>query len=274
MIIKQIVNNNVVISENENDELVVVGKGIGFHGRVGQPIDGSRIEKTYVLQTDEQHSNFKMLLEEIPYDVIKFGIKAANYIERCANRKINKRILIPLTDHICSCLERYEKGVKFNKSLALNVSVLYRDEYKIATDIVDMLNSDFNVDVDRDEAGFITLHIVYAESDIRLEDTYTAADIINIAISTVEDHFNIKLDNSINYARFVTHLQYFAERMVKNTFEEDDLDLEINKHINLRYPNEYACAKEIGRKIEEKYGWTVENNEYTYLTIHIARLLR
>ena len=36
----------------------------------------------------------------------------------------------------------------------------------------------------------------------------------------------------------------------------------------------YACAKEIGRKIEEKYGWTVENNEYTYLTIHIARLLR
>ncbi|MBQ2139087.1 MAG: PRD domain-containing protein, partial [Erysipelotrichaceae bacterium] len=32
--------------------------------------------------------------------------------------------------------------------------------------------------------------------------------------------------------------------------------------------------KLIGEKIKEKYGYQIEENEYTYLTIHIARLLR
>jgi transcriptional antiterminator len=62
--------------------------------------------------------------------------------------------------------------------------------------------------------------------------------------------------------------------MVKNTMLEEDLDLDMNKHINVKYANEYACAKLIGEKIRGKYGFQIEPNEYTYLTIHIARLLR
>ena len=62
--------------------------------------------------------------------------------------------------------------------------------------------------------------------------------------------------------------------MIKNTLLEDEVDETINKHIYLRYPRAHACAKKIGQKMKEKFGWDIEDNEYTYLTIHIARLLK
>ena len=275
MIIKKIVNNNVVVSSNDNDEIIVIGKGIGFNGKVGEEINPNLIEKIYVLQDVAEENSFQTLLGEIPYEVIEFGIKATDYITNNLNKKINKRILIPLTDHIYTALQRYKEGVQFDNNLSLNVSYLYKDEYKIAKDIVKMMNEDFNVAIGNEEATFITLHILNAEMDIELKDTYTATNIIDISVSTVEKYFNVKLDNeNINFARFLTHLQFFAERMIKNTYLEDDMGDIVNKQMRYQYPKQYACAKEIGKKIEEEYNWQVAENEYTYLTIHIVRLLK
>ena len=275
MIIKKIVNNNVVVSSNDNDEIIVIGKGIGFNGKVGEEINPNLIEKTYVLQDVAEENSFQTLLGEIPYEVIEFGIKATEYISNNLNKKINKRILIPLTDHIYSSLQRYKDGVQFDNNLSLNVSHIYKDEYKIAKDIVQMLNEEFNVEIGNEEATFITLHILNAEMNIDLKDTYTATNIIDMSVSTVEKFFNVKLDTeSINFARFVNHLQFFAERMIKNTYLEDDLGDIVNKQMRYQYPKQYACAKEIGKKIEEEYNWQVAENEYTYLTIHIVRLLK
>ena len=275
MEIKQIINNNVVVSKDNSGEVIVFGKGIGFNGKVGQKIDPLKIEKTYVLQSESIDPTLASFFNEIPYDVVKFGVKATDYIIRCSPRKISKRILVPLTDHIYSCIERNEKGVRFDTMLSFNVRYLYKDEYKIAEDIIDMMISDFGVEVDKQEAAFITLHIINAQLDTDIKDVYTATGIVSMSVSTVEEYFNIKLNNDdVNFQRFVTHLQFFAKRMVKNTFLAEDEDMEINKHINLRYANEYKCAKLIGEKIKEKYGYQIEENEYTYLTIHIARLLR
>ncbi len=275
MEIKQIINNNVVISDDGSGEVIVFGKGIGFNGKVGQKIDPSAIEKTFVLQNEGFDPSLRAFLDDIPYDVVKFGVKATDYIVRCSNKKISRRILIPLTDHIYSCIERNDSGVRFDTMLSYNVRYLYKDEYKIAEDVIDMMVSDFGIEADKQEAAFITTHIVNAELDTDIKDIYTATDIISMSVETVEEFFNIRLNNDdINFARFITHLQFFAKRMVKNTFLEEDTDIEINKHINLRYPNEYKCAKLIGEKIKERYGFQIEDNEYTYLTIHIARLLR
>lgn len=274
MIIRQILNNSVVISDKGNEEIVVVGKGIGFHGKVGDPIDPAKIEKTFVLE-DSNNLLFKSLLEEIPYEVIRFSIKAAEYIRRCSSKSVSNRLIVPLTDHIYSCLQRYREGIRFDKTLALNVRFLYKDEYKIATDVVDMLNSDFNSNVSMEEAAFLTLHIVNAQMDTDIEDIIKATDIVETSVNTVEEYFNIRLNSDdINFARFVTHLQFFAKRMITSIFEEDDLNLDMNTHINLKYPNEYACARLICDKIKEKYRYQIDTNEYTYLTIHIARLLR
>ena len=273
MYITQVINNNAVISKNSyGKEIVVFGRGIGFNGHVGETIDENKIEKLFVSE-DFKGDSFTQLLQEIPYDVVAFGIKAYEYILTCTSKAVNKRILVPLTDHIYTTLERNKNNVRFENELYWNIKYIYADEYHTAVDIVDMMNSDFNVTIDPREAAFIALHIVNAEMDIDLKDTYKATDIIDISIKTVEEYFNVTLEEDINFARFMTHLQFFAKRMIQNVVEEREDD-DINKFINLKYANEYKCAEEIAARIQDKYGYVTDKNELTYLTIHIARLFR
>src|SRR5699024_11811649 len=54
MNIIKILNNHVVQTMNDNgDELIVMGRGIAFQGKVGDLIDQSKIQKTFVLKDDD-----------------------------------------------------------------------------------------------------------------------------------------------------------------------------------------------------------------------------
>ena len=49
MKVKKVINNNVIISENEQgSEIIVMGSGIGFKKKVSDVVDSQLIEKTYV----------------------------------------------------------------------------------------------------------------------------------------------------------------------------------------------------------------------------------
>lgn len=53
---------------------------------------------------------------------------------------------------------------------------------------------------------------------------------------------NMKINHdSMADSRFITHLQFFARRIILNT-PLDDYDEEINDFIAYKYPNSYACA--------------------------------
>ncbi len=274
MIIKQIINNNVVTSEDfKGNEVILVGKGIGFNGKKGQPVDDSKVLKIFTLLDENEKQKALYVVEEIPYEVIAFGVKACSYIIECSSKKISRKLLIPLIDHIYTTIERTREGLTFDNTILFNIKFLYPEEYHTAVDILDMIESDFNMEIDRSEASFIALHILNAELDIDMKDTYKATNIIDLSVRTVEEYFNVKLKEDINLARFITHLEFFAKRMIQNTVTDEN-DSEMVKYINLRYKNEYECAKQIVEKIEKEYGWKIDPAEYSYLTIHIARLLR
>lgn len=49
MIIKKILNNNVVISENDrSEEIVIMGKGLAFQKKNGDAIESEKIDKIFV----------------------------------------------------------------------------------------------------------------------------------------------------------------------------------------------------------------------------------
>lgn len=53
MNVTKVINNNIVISKNDaKQELIVMGKGLGFKKNPGDVIDDSKIEKAY-LSTQE-----------------------------------------------------------------------------------------------------------------------------------------------------------------------------------------------------------------------------
>ena len=63
MVINHVINNNVVSAfDNEQNEIIVMGKGIGFQKKSGQEIPETKIEKRFVLENKAQ---IKALAEEL-----------------------------------------------------------------------------------------------------------------------------------------------------------------------------------------------------------------
>ncbi|HAA8318215.1 TPA_asm: transcription antiterminator LicT, partial [Listeria monocytogenes] len=66
MRIERILNNNIVSAISEDaQELLILGKGLGFNSKVGDPINESKIEKVFELK-DDTMDKFKMIVNEIP----------------------------------------------------------------------------------------------------------------------------------------------------------------------------------------------------------------
>lgn len=59
MIINKVINNNVLSTHDENNrEIVLMGKGIGFQKKVGDEVAEDKIEKKFVLDSEDEVGKF------------------------------------------------------------------------------------------------------------------------------------------------------------------------------------------------------------------------
>lgn len=49
MRIDKVYNNNLVLAKGEGEEIIVMGRGLGFQKKSGDEIDTSLVEKTFVM---------------------------------------------------------------------------------------------------------------------------------------------------------------------------------------------------------------------------------
>ncbi|WP_241092643.1 CAT RNA binding domain-containing protein [Staphylococcus saprophyticus] len=66
MKITKILNNNVVISKINNEERIVIGKGIAFGKQNGQELEKDKIDKVFRLTSEEKEPE-KVTLLKIHY---------------------------------------------------------------------------------------------------------------------------------------------------------------------------------------------------------------
>lgn len=71
MQITRVLNTNAVLSaDSDSNEIVLLGRGIGFKARPGDNVDETKIEKRFTLNDKKQLSRFRELLEQIPSEYI------------------------------------------------------------------------------------------------------------------------------------------------------------------------------------------------------------
>ena len=62
--VDKILNNSLVLSKNsDNNEVILMGKGIGFNAKVGDLLDAEQIEKCFVLQQITDIQGYLNLIE-------------------------------------------------------------------------------------------------------------------------------------------------------------------------------------------------------------------
>lgn len=273
MKIEKILNNNVIVSLNEKGkEVIVMGRGLAFQKKVGSMVEDSNIEKIFTLSNKDITERFQELLSDMPTEYMVLSEKIISHAKKKIEKKLNENIYITLTDHINSAIERNNSGINLRNALLWDIKRLYKEEFSIGKDALEMIKEDLNIELPEDEAAFIALHIVNAELNEEMPNLMNMTKVMQEILNIVKYHFKIDFDEeSLSYYRFITHLKFFAQRIFNdNTYSAKDDDL--FEMIRNKYPNAYECVVKVQKFIKDKYTYDLTTEEKLYLMIHIERV--
>lgn len=275
MKIEKALNNNVAIIIDGGEEKIVMGKGIAFSKHKGDEISADAINKTFVLSSPDSLNQFAQLLKDIPYEYVTLAQEIIAYAKTTLGKKLDEKINIDLTDHIYTAVKRLKDGIVIKNALLWDIQRFYQDEYTIGTYALDVIEKKFGVRLPDDEAGFIALHIVNAElSEGNLEDIYAITQIMQEIMNIIRRTFNKDFDQqNVYYYRFMTHLRFFAQRLINKTTYQDEDDMDLFEMIKKKYPSSYKCTERIKEFVKNRYHYDISGEEEMYLTIHIERLV-
>lgn len=275
MIIEKILNNNVIasIDPKTNKEVILMGSGIGFNKKVGQQVEEDKIQKTFVIDNETLGNKIKKLINQIPDGIFELSNEIITHAVKELSMKLDKQIYISLSDHIAFAIKRYKKNISLKNDLLNEIRRVHKKEYKIALWAVDYINTKLNIELPEDEAGFIALHFVNASFDGSPIETITSTKITKDVLNIIRFYCALEFDeDDLNYDRLLTHLKYFAKRVINNNQHKssDESFIEI---ISKSYPHAYNCSLKIKEYININYNYNVNGDELVYLTMHIQRVI-
>ena len=122
MLIKKILNNNVVITINDDhEEIIVMGKGIAYGKRNGDLIDISKVNKTFELSLKDEQKKMLNMLKDIPIEYMDTSDQIIQKAKKELKVGIDDSLYITLTDHIHTSIERYKEGVILKNQLLMDI---------------------------------------------------------------------------------------------------------------------------------------------------------
>jgi beta-glucoside operon transcriptional antiterminator len=272
MHIAKVLNNNVVVVLDEHRrEQVVMGRGLAFQRRVGDSLDEAKIEKIFALQSDELVGRLGELLSQIPLEVMT---TCDRIIERARERlgKLQESVYITLTDHCHFAIERQKNGVALRNVLLWEIKRLYPKEFTLGQEARALIAKRLGVELAEDEAGFIALHLVTAQLNSEMPEVMHVTRVMQEILQLVKYQLHLEYnEESLSYQRFVTHLKFFAQRMLTRTVVEDD-DAELHSAVKDNYAKAWKCAETVALHLQNSYQRSLTTEEIMFLAIHIERV--
>lgn len=273
MIIKKIFNNNAVVAKDSaNREVVAMGCGIAFKMSVGEVLDQSKIEKTFILKEKEASERFKLLLEDVEPEVVSLCYDIIEYAKNILNGILNDYIYVTLTDHINNAIKLQKEGLNRPNIIIWEIKKFYPKEFSVGEKALEFIQDELEIELPEDEAGNIALHLINAQvnkkSD-KVQDVAKQTKMVQDILNIVRYTYNISLDEkSLNYERFVTHLRFFFQRLNRKDKVESENDDFLLRQVKTKYKDAYNCML----KIEKYLNVELNDEEKLYLTLHVQRI--
>jgi beta-glucoside operon transcriptional antiterminator len=275
MKIKKLLNNNAITVMNEqNKEIVIMGKGIAFKKKSGDLVEEEKIEKIFSLDNQQLSDKLKALLSEIPIEHMELSEEIINYAKLHLAKKLHDNIYVSLTDHISFALERHANGLPIKNAMLWETKRFYKDEFDIGKAALLIIEAKMGVTLPEDEAGYIALHLVNAELNEEMHNIVSITKIMNDILNIVKHHFRLEYDEeSLIYYRLITHLKFFAQRLL-NDSPAVNQESALFEMIKQQYAEAFTCVEKIRVYIHSIYNRFLTDEEMLYLTIHIERITK
>ncbi|RBW71549.1 glucose PTS transporter transcription antiterminator GlcT [Bacillus taeanensis] len=269
--IKKALNNNVVIAIQEETEVVLIGKGIGFGKKKGDTIEQDKVDKCFVLINSNEQEQYKQLLYQVDEEFIGVMNDAVRLIERKLQSSLNEHIHVALTDHISFAVNRLRNGLDIKNPFLIETQTLYPDEYTVAEEVVELVNRKLNIELAEGEIGFVTLHIHSAVTDQHVSDINKHSRLISTMIKMIEESLEIIINReSINYLRLVRHLRHAIERIQHE--EQVEQQEKLANVLKKEYPICYNLSWKLIKVMQQVLQKPISDAEAVYLTMHLQRL--
>lgn len=268
-IVTKTLNNNVVVCTNNDQEVILIGKGIGFNKKEGMALNDQTItiEKIYKLESEQQKAHYKSLVEIADDNVLQVIIDSLNFISNTAMNVDSKQLVVSLTDHIIFAYKRLKQNQVISNPFVMETMQLYSDAYHIAKQVIDQLNAALDVHFPEDEIGFIALHIASNTEDLSMHEMTLINNVIKKGIDIIESDLVTTVDKeSLQYQRFIRHVQFLIRRLRRKEYihAQDDFVSMIKNH----YPICYNTAYKILTMIQKQFDVNISESEIIYLTLH------
>lgn len=268
-LLRKINNNAAVAQDKRGREMVVLGRGVGFHPMPYELTDLSVVYRTFY-DVDPQYYE---MLSSLPEEALMAAADIAEQAEIALQAELNPNLPLTLADHIAFAQEREKQGIRLATPLHYDVQHLYPREYELGLQAMETVRLRTGTALPRAEAVNIALHIVNAELEgSDLSSTLAAVEVLDEVTVLVERELGIALDReSYNYARFAMHIQFLVRRLSSGKVMEQGSGKMLSE-LSAEYPATYRCAQAVAKEIEQRHGWHCSSDEVLYLMLHIYRV--
>ncbi|MDK4744068.1 PRD domain-containing protein [Leclercia adecarboxylata] len=271
--IKKSLNNSMLLVDNDQREMILFGKGIGFGAKPGTHIDLAQVEKVFLPLSDLKSRHFLSLTDTIPAAFFDISHEILILARRLCGDKLNSVLLFTLAEHLHFAVERGRNGQTILNKLSWEVKRYYPQEYSVGLQARAQVNEKFDIELPEEEAVNIAFHLINASSQDDDSTAHQQVELVNRIADIVRYKLGKSIDTqSVNYMRFITHLRYFSERVLAGKIalsETEDFYQELMRH----RPDAMTVAWVIRDYVQDKYQLTLPKDELTWLSIHISRLM-
>ncbi|WP_462412590.1 PRD domain-containing protein [Neobacillus sp. Marseille-QA0830] len=276
MQILKVMNNSLVLAINDSgNECILMGKGIGYKKSIGNDVELSEIQKTFILKDKAMLKNFVQLaseLDDIYFNIVKEIIE---YASEHYGIEVMDYLYLSLSDHIAFVVSRVKEGMMGENFNYIDVVKYHKSEYEVGKYAVNLINKKLGIQIPESEASAIGLHFINASLNSKSYNKQKEiVKLVNNIEAIVSRKSNIIFDKeSFSYSRFVTHLNYFAERIIENrVFEDKDSDM-VYDQLSQSMILEGEIIDSISQFVKQKYSIDLTKQEKIYLIIHIHRIM-
>ena len=245
------------IQDENNQECLVMGKGVAFGKKVGQTVPVTAEAKVYSLKEMTERGDAKDILKSVSPLCLEFANEVLNQAEQEFG-KVDRTILFTMADHLDFAIRRIQNGEQISNPLTDDIRVMFYKEYKVASCIQELLKEKMQIEIDEHEIGYIALHVHAAIVDENVSQAMEIARTVRECISLVEKETGNSID--VRY-------------MVARAIHGEKLKMNLNEYMSVKFPEPFMSAERICRQMEKSLKLPIPDIEIGYLAMHLERML-
>ncbi len=268
--VSRVLNNNgvIAIDMEENQEYVLLGKGLGFGKKVAERFEKPEEVSMYRLADDTERGSAKALAANVDPEFIEIADAVMKEAESRFGT-VDRRVMLPLADHLSFAASRIRSGEQISNPLTDDIRTLFHSEFKTASIIKKLFLERLGLAIDDHEVGYVALHVHSAIEDETISVSMQTARAVRECIDMLEKETGEHIDVlSLSYNRLMNHIKYMVARGVTG----EDLKVNMNDYMATKFPRSYALATSVCDHLAISTGLTFDEMEIGYLAMHIERV--